>query len=33
MSWLLRQDDYRTFCVSEETEEVYRELEEITNIC
>jgi len=23
-----RQNDYRTFCMSEETEKVYRELEE-----
>jgi len=29
MSWLPRQNDFRTFCTSDETEEVYRELEEI----
>jgi len=29
MSWLPRQNDYRTFCMSEETEKVYQELEEI----
>ncbi len=28
MSWLPRQDDYRTFCMSDETEKVCRELEE-----
>jgi len=27
------QDDYRTFCMSDETEKVYQELEEIINIC
>ena len=30
---LPRQDDYRTFCMSDEIEKVYRELEEIINIC
>ncbi|MBA7568701.1 hypothetical protein ES708_10435 [subsurface metagenome] len=25
------QNDYRTFCMSEETEKVYRELEEVIN--
>ncbi len=24
-----KQNDYRTFCMSEETEKVYRELEEV----
>jgi hypothetical protein len=33
MSWLPRQDDYRTFCMSDETEKVYRKLEEIINTC
>jgi len=33
MSWLPRQDDFRTFCMSEETEKVYQELEEVINIC
>jgi len=28
---LPRQNDYRTFCMSDETEKVYRELEEIIN--
>jgi len=32
-SWLPRQDDYITFCMSDETEKVYQELEEIINIC
>lgn len=32
MSWLPRQNDYRTFCMSEETEEVYKKLEEIINV-
>ena len=31
MSWLPRQNDYRTFCMSDETEKVYRELEEAIN--
>jgi len=30
-SWLPGQDDYRTFCMSEEAEEVYQKLEEIIN--
>jgi len=30
---LPRQDDYRTFCMSDETEKVYRKLEEIIKIC
>jgi len=30
---LPRQDDFRTFCMSEETEKVYQELEEVINIC
>jgi hypothetical protein len=29
MSWLPRQNDFRTFCRSEETEKVYQKLEEI----
>jgi len=29
---LPRQDDYRTFCMSEDTEKVYRELEEVIGI-
>jgi hypothetical protein len=28
---LPRQDDYRTFCMSDVTEKVYQELEEIIN--
>jgi len=30
--WLPRQNDYRTFCMSDETEKVYQKLEEIINI-
>ena len=26
------QDDYRTFCMSDETEKVYRKLEEVTEL-
>ena len=33
MSWLPRQNDYRTFCMNDETEKVYRELEEVISIC
>jgi len=29
MSWLPRQNDYRTFCMSDETEKVYQKLEEV----
>jgi len=29
---LPRQDDYRTFCMSDETEKVYRELEGMISI-
>ncbi len=32
ISKLPRQDDYRTFCMSYETEEVYHKLEEIISI-
>ena len=31
MSWLPGQDDFRNFCMSEETEKVYQELKEIIN--
>ena len=31
MSWLPGQNDYRTFCMSDETEKVYRRLEEVIN--
>jgi hypothetical protein len=31
--WLPQQNDFRTFCMSEETEEVYQKLEEIISIC
>jgi len=34
MVWLPGQDDYRTFCMSDETEKVYKKLEEmISSIC
>jgi hypothetical protein len=29
MVWLPRQNDFRTFCMREETEKLYRKLEEI----
>jgi hypothetical protein len=29
--WLPQQNDFRTFCIGEETKKVYRKLEEITN--
>jgi len=29
---LPQQNDFRTFCMSEETEEVYRKLEEVISI-
>jgi len=33
MSWLPRQDEFRNFCMMDETEKVYRKLEEIISIC
>ena len=33
MSWLPRQDEFRNFCMGDETEKVYRELEEVINTC
>jgi len=33
MSWLPRQNDYRTFCMSNEAERVYQKLEEVINTC
>jgi len=30
---LPRQDDFRNFCMSEETEEMYRKLEEVVGVC
>jgi len=30
--WLPRQDDFRNFCMSEETEKVYRKLEYLIKI-
>jgi len=30
---LPQQNDFRTFCMSDETEKVYQKLEEIINIC
>jgi hypothetical protein len=29
---LPRQNDYRTFCMSDETEKVYKELKEVTEL-
>ena len=31
--WLPQQNDFRTFCMSDETEKVYRKLEKATSIC
>jgi len=31
-NWLPQQNDFRTFCMSEETEKVYRKLEEVMSI-
>jgi len=28
-----RQNDFRTFCMSDETEKVYQKLEEVIGIC
>ena len=33
MVWLPGQDEFRNFCMSEETEKVYQELEEMIGIC
>jgi len=33
MSWLPRQDEFRNFCMTEETEKVYHKLEEVISIC
>ena len=30
--WLPRQDDFRNFCMSEETEKIYLKLEEIISV-
>ncbi len=30
--WLPRQDDFRNFCLGDETEKVYRKLEEVISI-
>jgi hypothetical protein len=30
---LPRQDDFRNFCMSEETEKIYQKLEEVISIC
>jgi hypothetical protein len=30
--WLPGQDDYRTFCMSDETEKVYQKLEKVTEL-
>ncbi|GAH93466.1 unnamed protein product, partial [marine sediment metagenome] len=31
--WLPQQNDFRTFCMSDETENVYHKLEEVIGIC
>jgi len=31
--WLPQQNDFRTFCMSDETEKVYQKLEEVISIC
>ncbi|MBA7566431.1 hypothetical protein ES708_08122 [subsurface metagenome] len=33
MSWLPQQNDFRTFCMSDETEKVYHKLEEVIGNC
>ena len=33
ISRLPKQNDFRTFCMSEETEKVYQKLEEVIGIC
>ena len=33
MSWLPGQDEYRTFCMSDETEKVCHNLEEVISSC
>ncbi len=33
MSGSPRQNDFRTFCMSDETEKVYQKLEEVINVC
>ena len=33
MGKLPRQDDFRNFCITYETEKVYRKLEEVIGIC
>ena len=33
LSWLPRQDNFRNFCMGDETEKIYHELEEVVGIC
>ena len=33
MSWLPRQNDFRNFCMLEETDNVCRKLEEVIGVC
>jgi len=33
MSWLPGQDDFRNFCMSDQTEKVYQNLEDVISIC
>jgi hypothetical protein len=32
MSWLLKQEDFRTFCMNEETEKVYQKLVKVNEL-
>lgn len=31
--WSAKQNDFRTFCMSDETEKVYQKLEEAIGVC
>jgi len=33
MSWLPRQDDFRNFCMGDETDNICHKLEEVIGIC
>ncbi len=33
MSWLPRQDEFRNFCMSDETDNVCHKLEEVIEVC
>jgi len=32
LSWLPQQNDFRTFCMSEDTEKMYQKLEELISV-